>query len=123
MAIGKVQLVIERELALLTFQVRRSAQQVAELLDPDLHEIGASGRLLTRAEMVAEFPTLPGEPSSGDGAIKATDMAGALVSPDLVLLTYVSDRQGRRARRSSLWRRSAGAWRLLHHQGTLVDDV
>jgi hypothetical protein len=64
MAIGKVQLVIERELALLTFQVRRSAQQVDELLDPDFHEIGASRRLLTRAEMVAELPTLPGDPQA-----------------------------------------------------------
>lgn len=63
-----------------------------------------------------------GDPSGGEGAIQ-TQMAGALVGPDLVLLTYVPDRQGRRARRSPPWRRSAGVWRLLHHQGNLVDDA
>jgi len=50
-------------------------------------------------------------------------MAGAVVGPELVLLTYVSHWRGRRARRSSLWRRSAGSWRLLHHQGTPLEDV
>ena len=120
MTVGEVQLVIERELALLSFQVRRSAHHVNELLDPEFREIGASGRLWTRAQMVA---ALADDPYDGEGAIGATQMAGAFVGPDVVLLTYVSNWQGRRARRSSLWRRSAGVWRLLHHQGTLVDDV
>lgn len=120
MGVDELQRVIERELALLSFQVRRSAHQVEELLDPDFREIGASGRLWTRAEMMAALARVS---SRGEGAIEATEMTGAVVSPDLVLLTYVSDWRGRRARRSSLWRRSSGAWRLLHHQGTLVDDV
>jgi hypothetical protein len=91
MAFGEVHLVIERELALLSFQVRRLARQVDELLDPEFREIGASGRCWTRGEIVA---ALAGGPSGGEGAIQATEMAGALVGPDLVLLTYVSDRQG-----------------------------
>jgi hypothetical protein len=66
---------------------------------------------------------LAGELSLEAGVIKATEMVGAVVVPDLVLLTYVSHWRGRRARRSSLWRRSAGAWRLLPYQGTLLDEV
>ena len=61
---------------------------------------------------------LAAELSEEAGVIEATEMAGVVVGPELVLLTYVSDRRGRRVRRSSLWRRSAGSWRLLHHQGT-----
>lgn len=53
-----------RELTLLSFPVRRTARQVDELLDPDFRKIGASGRLWTRAEM-----------------------AGAVVGPELLLLT------------------------------------
>jgi len=92
----------------LSFPVRRTAHQVDELLDPDFRKIGASGRLWTRAEIV---PALVGE------------LSGAVVGPELVLLTYVWHWRGRRARRSSLWRRSAGSWRLLHHQGTPLEDV
>jgi hypothetical protein len=50
-------------------------------------------------------------------------MAGAFVGPDLILLTYASLLRGRRACHGSLWRRSAGALRQLHHQGTSVGDV
>jgi hypothetical protein len=115
-----VQLVISRELALLSFPVRRSARQVDGLLDPDFREIGASGRLWTRAEMIS---ALAGQLCQIPGAIAATEMTGVVVGPDLVLLNYVSHRPGRRFRRSSLWRRSAGSWRLLHHQGTPLDDL
>jgi hypothetical protein len=107
--------VIDRELALLSLDVRRSPVDVEDLLDPDFQEIGASGRLWTRVEMVN---ALPGGLSDGEGSIQAREMDWRWVGPDLILLTYVSDSQGRRARRSSLWRRSAGSWRLLHHQGT-----
>lgn len=100
---GEVQLVIEREPALLSFLVRRSAHQFNDILDPEFREIGASGRLWTRAQMMA---ALAEDPYDGGGAIAATQMAGAFVGPDLVLLTYVSNWQGRRARRSSQWRRS-----------------
>jgi hypothetical protein len=110
-----LQLVVDHELALLSFPVRRSALRVDELLDPNFREIGSSGRLWTREEMMS---ALAGELSEEAGAIEATEMAGVVVGPELVLLTYVSDRRGRRVRRSSLWRRSAGSWRLLHHQGT-----
>jgi hypothetical protein len=41
MAFAEVHFVIERQLALLSFQVRRSARQVEELLDPELREIGS----------------------------------------------------------------------------------
>jgi hypothetical protein len=118
-ATDDVQQVIGYELALLTPHVRRSQARVEQLLDPDFREIGASGRFWTRPEMVsalAETDT-DGEP------IEATEVEGAVVGPDLILVTYVSDPRGRAARRSSLWRRSGGGWRLLHHQGTLLNSV
>ncbi len=114
-----IQLVIDRELELLTSEVRASAARVEEMLDPEFREIGASGRLWTRAEMIS---ALAAECSDG-GAIEAAEMESQVVGPNVVLLTYVSNRKGRRARRSSLWRRSGTGWRLLHHQGTLLRDA
>ena len=43
------------------------------------------------------------------------------VSPDLILLTYITTRDGRRTRRSSLLRRTESTWRLLFHKGTPSD--
>jgi len=112
MTVGDIQLVIDLELSLLSRPVRRSAH---ELLDPDFREIGTSGRLWTRAETIS---ALTNEPAKGEAGIRATELAGEVVSPGLVQLIYVTDRDGQRARRSSLWRRSASGWRMVFHQGT-----
>lgn len=108
--------VIERERALLTPQVRRSAAWLDTLLDSEFGEIGASGRRWTRSQIIAELvAATPGEP---DQPIVMAEVAGVRVAPDVVLLTYLSDPGGRPARRSSLWRRDRGTWRMLFHQGT-----
>jgi hypothetical protein len=113
----EVAVVIERELALLTPEVRGSADQLGELLDPDYQEIGKSGRLWTRAEMIA---ALVADTDPAENSINFSDMSGRRVGPGFVLLTYVTQVEGRRARRSSLWRQSMKGWRVLHHQGTPI---
>jgi hypothetical protein len=112
-----VAVVIARELALLTPEVRGSADQLEELLDPDFEEIGKSGRLWTRGEMIA---ALLADTGPEQHSINLSDMSGRTVGPGFVLLTYVTQVEGRRARRSSLWRQSMKGWRVLHHQGTPI---
>ena len=111
--------VIALERALLTREVRSSAAALDALLDPEFTETGASGRRWTRAEILA------GLPAGDDGAalpgrIADHAMAGRRLAADVVMLTFETDHEGRRARRVSLWRRSGGRWRVLYHQGTLV---
>jgi len=110
---AEVAVVIERELALLTPDVRGSADQLEELLDPDFVEIGKSGRLWTRGEMIA---ALVADTNPEQHSIHVSDLNGRTVGPGFVLLTYVTQVEGRRARRSSLWRQSMKGWRVLHHQ-------
>ena len=107
--------VIARERESLRPEVRASAAALDRLLDPDFREIGASGRLWTRAAAIEAVPTWEQAAPILDEDMEARRLAG-----DLVLLTYVSDHDGRRARRSSLWRRSGGSWRMVFHQGTLL---
>ena len=116
--------VIALERALLTREVRSSAMALDELLDPEFTETGASGRRWTRAEILAELPdeaeagARPGSP--GPDRIADHAMAGRRLAADVVMLTFETNHDGRRARRVSLWRRSGGRWRVLYHQGTLV---
>ena len=109
--------VIELELALTSRRVRRSVALVDELLAPEYREIGASGRYWTTAEALQ---ALAAEPSDDPGTAEVTEMQGTVLGPALVLLTYVSSRNGRHARSSFLWVRSDGASRLVFHQGTLL---
>jgi hypothetical protein len=59
--------------------------------------------------------------ASDDEPIIVENMRGWLLADGLVMLKYTSENQGRRANRTSLWRRTgAGHWQVFHHQGTLT---
>jgi hypothetical protein len=110
---------ISAEMRLYDPEVRSSAVLMGELLDAEFTEIGASGRHWDRASIIAAL-TQDTDPSAAP--ISVSDMEGRLLAPEIVHLTYVSDNNGRRARRSSIWRRSEQGWRLYFHQGTLSAD-
>ncbi len=111
-----VESVIALERELLKPSVRGSVEALDALLDPEFREIGASGRLWTRDDVLQALPAETTGITASD-----EEMGGRRLTDDLVLLTYITDEAGRRARRSSLWRLDEElGWRLLHHQGTLI---
>jgi hypothetical protein len=111
---GDLDLVIERELALLDPAVRSDPARMRAFLHPEYLEFGASGRVWNRTTIAAVT-------SGIDEPITATEMTGRWLGPDAVLLTYRSHTSARQAVRSSIWRREKGEWLLLFHQGTPVD--
>ncbi|MGW4163786.1 nuclear transport factor 2 family protein [Streptomyces sp. NPDC004788] len=114
---------VDGELRLLDPDVRVSAE-APRLFDPEFVEVGASGRRWTYEEMLAALPTLHGT-GADSPRIEASGMRGVLLAPHLVHLTYETEIAGRRARRSSIWRKGGGdtGWRLYYHQGTPVSGV
>ena len=87
-----------------------TASALAALLHPQWQEIGQSGRLWSREEMLAE--TGPG----GHVGLDVVDVQR--VSDDVVLLVWRSLRDDSTALRSSLWQRVSGRWVQRFHQGT-----
>ncbi|MBY6706255.1 DUF4440 domain-containing protein [Rhodococcus sp. BP-241] len=109
--------VIGLEKALLDPSTRSSQTELDRLLDPSFEEIGASGRLWTRREIVAALIDAPeSEP------IESANFNGRRIADDMVHVTYETRHEGRHARRSSLWRQVDGRWTLLFHQGTPIPD-
>jgi len=124
-----VRAAIAGELRLLDPAVRQSPELTAELLHPDFVEFGASGRRWSRAEMIealaagqppaGQYPA--GQSSAGQDAVAAvSDLAGTRLADDIVLVTYLSQRESRRCHRSSIWRRTPDGWRVYFHQGTII---
>lgn len=113
-----VQAAIDGELRLLDPAVRAVPARVLELLDPEFTEIGASGRRWDRESILSV--TSDGTVSA-ESPVRVDEMSGTVLAPGLVHLTYFADNQGRKARRSSLWRLTDAGWRMYFHQGTLVD--
>lgn len=59
--------------------------------------------------------------TTGGAGIDYGEMGGRFIDVDVLLLTYVTEVDGRWARRGSLWRRQeARGWQLVRYQGTPV---
>ncbi|MFI6813108.1 DUF4440 domain-containing protein [Nonomuraea sp. NPDC050328] len=105
---------VDGELRLLDPVVRARPDQVAALLDPEFTEVGASGRTWDRESIM----TLMG-PAAGQGPRTVPhEVAGRVVAPGVILVSYRTESGGFRARRSSIWRLREGRWLLYYHQGT-----
>ena len=103
--------VVQLERSLLTDQVRADPDAVAALLHPLWCEVGRSGRLWTREEMLAEIGPLI-EP------IVLQVVTVSRVDTDTVLLIWRAGSAEHSVLRSSLWVREGGDWRQRFHQGT-----
>ncbi|MDF2444191.1 MAG: hypothetical protein JWR01_2394 [Subtercola sp.] len=108
--------VIACERRLLDPAVRLDPEAVEALLDPEFREIGQSGRLWSRPEMVAALATL--DMSSTLDAHEFSDPRVEALAPELYLLTYLLRSGSGLTRRSSIWRETEAGLRCVFHQGT-----
>ena len=108
------------EVSLWTAETRFDPGLMEQTFDKDFVEFGRSGRRYDRADMI--FPA--DHMQDIDILLPLPDYSVNLIAPDVALATYTSevryDGTVQRARRSSLWRRVGGGWKLRFHQGTPV---
>jgi glyoxylase I family protein len=109
----------ELEEQLLLPDVRKSPRLV-ELLADEFIEFGSSGRVYTKDDLVAVL-------QAETRVVQTTsDFWVTTLAPDVALLTYRIRRLSQPpvdTLRSSIWRRSAGKWRMVFHQGTVAQGL
>ena len=91
------------------------------MTDPGFWGVGASGRRYGREYSIDQLVQRYSSPHDDDW--EAENFHCSRIADDNYLLTYtlIQD-QTRVTRRSTIWRRSEGGWKILYHQGTLVLD-
>jgi len=109
------------EMKLMDPGFRWDSGEAAMLLAEDFVEFGSSGRVWSRAEILA-----PGE--SAGPIVAVEDFAVRMLATGLAQATYRSVRAvpGNGpfvALRSSLWVYRDGRWQMVFHQGTKVPDA
>ena len=92
------------------------------MTDPEFWEVGASGRRYSREFCLDHLVERYSAPHSD--AWQAKDFHCTQISDNNYLLTYtLTQDQTRVTRRSTIWRRTEEGWKILYHQGTMVEDT
>ncbi|MBL9127065.1 MAG: nuclear transport factor 2 family protein [Verrucomicrobiales bacterium] len=110
------------ESRLVDAEVRASRADLEELLAPEFREVGTSGRLTTREQVFSGLRAHGRAPL----AIAIENLTAVEASEDVVVVTYraVAVRSESEApsisMRTSVWRRRAKRWQVVHHQGTRI---
>ncbi len=97
-------------------ETRFDRKRMRELLAEDFVEFGRSGRIYSREEIMG------GQRQPIRAVLPLPDFQARLLAPNVAQVTYNSavtyDGVVLRGRRSSIWSRESGSWRLRFHQGT-----
>lgn len=99
--------------------VRCSRERLEQLLHPEFHEVGRSGRAYNRETIIRYLSEQESHP-----VVASEAFAVAALGPEVALLTYRSAHVEpdkvlvNHTLRSSVWVKASAGWQLRYHQGT-----
>jgi hypothetical protein len=82
-------------------------------------EVGASGQRYSREYVFDELERRYATQAEDDWQTR--DFHCQEIAADNYLLTYTLIQGARVTRRSTIWRRRAGGWKIVYHQGTIAE--
>jgi hypothetical protein len=91
----------------------------------DFWEVGASGRRFSRAyvlDLLEERYQGKGEDPLPE-SMTASGFQVRRLAGEVYLLTYTLLQGERKTRRSTIWERTTEGWKIVFHQGTVVEDA
>jgi hypothetical protein len=90
------------------------------MMTADFWEVGASGRRYSKDHVLAELQ----KRFAGEYVDRweTRDFHCRRLADDVYLLTYTLQQGERTTRRSTIWQRSQAGWKIVFHQGTVVQD-
>ena len=90
-----------------------------KMMDDDFWETGASGRRYSREYVLDVLEKRVADRNREEWQTK--DFHCLEIARDNYLLTYTIIEKERVTRRASIWRRADAGWKIVYHQGTIVE--
>ena len=101
----------------------KTKQDIENQICDEFWEVGASGNVYTRQDVIETLLERYNDPSHQD-IWEAKDFALTQIAPNNYLLTYILiQNKTRVTRRSTIWRKVGGNWKILYHQGTIIKEL
>ncbi len=119
--LGIMEELIKREPIFHRPEFGMSRADFENMTDNDFWEVGASGSIYNREYVIETLVERYRNP--GEDIWETKDFHCFEIAPDNYLLAYtlIQNRQ-RVTRRATLWRRCNDGWKILYHQGTIVQE-
>jgi len=89
------------------------------MTDANFWEVGASGRRYSREYVLHILENRPPDPEEASWSM--CDFQCREIAADNYLITYTLLQDIRITRRVTLWRKTPAGWKILYHQGTMVE--
>lgn len=86
----------------------------------DFWEVGASGRRYSRSYVLAELDRRYKNPGTDEWETR--EFHCRRLAGDVYLLTYTLLHGPRKTRRATIWQHTPSGWKIVFHQGTVVQD-
>lgn len=100
----------------------KTKEDIINQMGEDFWEVGASGTVYTKDQVIETLLKRYADPHYQD-IWEAKDFDIAEIAPNTYLLTYVLiQNKTRVTRRSTIWHKVDGQWKILYHQGTLIQS-
>lgn len=97
-----------------------SRRDYENMTDAEFWEVGASGRRYSRKYVLETLKNRPPNPDEASWVMR--DFQCREIAADNYLITYTLFQGPRVTRRSTLWRKTQAGWKILYHQGTMVES-
>jgi hypothetical protein len=95
-------------------------QDFEQMTDPTFWEVGASGRRYSREYVLDTLEKRYQNPA--EETWETQDFHCLALGLNTYLLTYTLLQGERVTRRSTIWRKTELYWKILYHQGTIVEN-
>lgn len=110
------ELIQKLEWELIQPETRQSISRLSELLDNNFEEIGSSGKIYRKKDILKLAS------SADETTYSLSDFEFKTLCENCVLVKYKSYSNGVAACRSSIWIIINGTWKIVHHQSTVVKN-
>ncbi len=99
----------------------KTEEDIVNQMCDEFWEVGASGTIYTKQDVIDTLVERYHDPNYQD-IWHAFDFEILQVAPENYLLTYTLVQNKKRyTRRATIWRKVHDKWKILYHQGTVID--